>query len=69
MIATIATWIGKLIVTVGVDKLIGLLHAFIEQHKADEAAKKKAADSMNPLNDAKTGEEVDEASDDALNGL
>jgi len=62
-------WIGKLIVTVGIDKIVALIHGWIEQHKADEAAKKKAADSMKPLNDAKTGEEVDEASDDALNGL
>ena len=62
-------WITQTIVSVGLDKLIGLFTSMIKSWKAKKEIKQKAEDSMKPLNNAQTGDEIDEATDDALNGL
>lgn len=59
----IATLVIESVVKIGYAKLSALFKKWSDKREVD----KKAKDSMAPLNNAKTGEEIDEATDDALN--
>ena len=62
-------WIGEIIF----EKILAGLLAYAREKKAayDRAQeiKKEASDSVKKLKDAKDGKEVEDASDDALNGV
>lgn len=65
----IIDWIGKLIVTVGIDKLVGLFGKLIDDWKAQQLAKAEAAAAQKEMDNAKTADEIDKASSDTLNHL
>lgn len=47
-------------------KLVGLVQGLIEKMMLRKKIEDDAKDSVQPLKDAKTGDEIDAASDDAL---
>lgn len=63
------TWIGKIIVTFGLEKLVGLLTSLVTKYKRNQQIKAQAKESMKPINAAKTKEEINEATRSALDGF
>lgn len=62
-------YIGQLLVVEFVGKLTSFLKEQYEKRKKQEANKNEAEKSVEPLKKAQTADEIDKASDDALDGF
>ena len=61
--------LGKLIFTFGLEKLIGLFSRMVAKYQKRQADKAIIKASMKALNEAKTGDEIEKAANDALDRL
>ena len=61
--------IFSVIVNIFIDRLGGFLARIFRHKKLEAQAKEKAAQDMQPLKEAKTGEQKDAAADSALDNL
>lgn len=60
------SWLGKLVIDIVIGKLVAWAKSVIATREARKKAQEEAAKSVQPLKDAKTGEEIDKATNDAL---
>lgn len=63
------SWFGKFVLQFLLGKLIEWVKATKANYDAKKAIEKEARDSVQKLKDAKTAQEVDDATDDALDGV
>ncbi len=60
------TWLGKLVIDLLIGRLVAWAKKAIADREARKAREEEAKKSVQKLKDAKTGKEVDDATDDAL---
>jgi hypothetical protein len=63
------TWVGHLVLGNLIERLTGYISKKVAERKARLAIEQAAKDSVKKLNAATTAKEIDDASDDSLNGL
>lgn len=63
------SWFLKILLDWFLEKIIGLFSSLYKKYKKDEEIKENAKESVQPLKDAKTGEEIKNATKSALDGF
>lgn len=65
----ILNWLGKLFLEFIWGKLVAWLSGIAARFKRQKEIEKEAEESVKPLKDAKTADEIDKATDSALDGF
>lgn len=68
-LAKFGAWLGGLLLDKLLGKAIELIKGYIAKRDAAKKAKADADKSVEPLQKAKTADEIDKSTDDALNGI
>jgi hypothetical protein len=69
LVARFGTWVVQLLAPIFIDKIGGAIRKWLARRAARKAAEAEARKSVEDLKKAKDAKEVDDAADDALDGV